>query len=171
MDPTVIVAIIGAISTIASAIIANRGTIAMQKKRREKGLIELPAARKEALQGKWKGGGLQREWRKGETVEKDKPHELELELEVDKKLILGSGKATMKELDIDTEWNIIGEGKFRHERFLEFEYRNADPATVSFGYFILVLSPNGKELDGELVGFGETSQKVVSSTMKLTKVS
>jgi len=85
MDSTIIVAIIGAIATILSAIISNRETLAIEKKRREKGLIELPIARKEALQGKWKGCGIQRERRKGDRIERDKPFEQELEIEVQKK--------------------------------------------------------------------------------------
>lgn len=60
-------------------------------------------------------------------------------------------------------------GDYKSNRFIKLDYANKNKSIQQFGTFILEVSDNCKELDGQLAGYGPISGKVISANIHMTK--
>lgn len=61
-------------------------------------------------------------------------------------------------------------GGFPYERYLKFDYKNADESVLQFGCLIAHLTPEGTRLEGRFVGYGSISRRVVYGNIFLDKI-
>ncbi len=160
MDSTIVAAIIGGIFTIGASI----GTFAITRIFDSNLLLVTRNVRQKSLTGQWKGpvhqeGGIQ-----GTPID----IQLALTLRSTRRVVRGEGFFTgaFQNQTFNTTMTILG--GFVHERFLKLEYEYKSEL-VQFGFVLLELSPDGRTLEGQWMGFGPISRKLVSGSMQLHK--
>lgn len=163
MDPVVLAAIIGAVGTIAAAVITWFLTRLLDGRPRSP---VIGSERRRALEGTWSGVLHQRQgpirtiqlsaWTmkttrrsiRGQTTIQ-LPHE---------------GKTLSIPMDIT--------GSLLNDRFFKVEYRSqyqGKEGFIQFGYGLLELSMNGHILKGAFVGIGPVSGRIIDGTVEIKK--
>jgi|SRR5262245_3883744 len=151
MQLSTIIAILGAVCTLASPIIA----LLVKEKRQNRLLETITSSRRKAIEGNWKITCIQEI--KGEGVPDGFTGTLSFE--AGQKIVKGKiayehykrGPAVL---------NL--KGGFYNDRFLKLEYENEIYRVIQFGVIILELSANGSTLRGRLLGFGADSEMLVT---------
>ena len=130
-------------------------------------LPKIPQDRQDALNGKWKGIGLERQGPKGEPFEFD----VEFLLQASDRTVSGKGLvqfAVPDEEPFHAEFAV--EGKFLQNRFVQLNYWDLNGSAIQFGGLVVQLSDDGKKLTGHLAGYGSISAKPVTAELRFTKV-
>jgi hypothetical protein len=155
MQLSIIIAILGAVCTLASPIIA----LLIKEKRQNRLLQTITSSCRKAIEGNWKLTCIHEI--KGEGI----PDGFTgvLSFEAGQKIVKGKiayenykrGPTVLKL-----------KGGFYNDRFLKLEYENEVYRIIQFGVIILELSANGSTLRGRLLGYGPESEMLV--TAKIT---
>ncbi len=148
MNPTVIAAIIAGIIALISPIITLSVTRWLDHRD-----FKDPGSRRRTLVGKWKGTFTQVLDSKLVTTP------IEINLTAAKKIIEGEGEFKSPVTEELRKFKVIG--GFLEMPFAKLEYSNSDDLSLQFGTIILMLSPDGRTLDGRFVGFGSTTKQIV----------
>ncbi|GAB6043982.1 hypothetical protein [Endothiovibrio diazotrophicus] len=132
---------------------------------RDKGLRKIPESRRAALEGCWKGRGVQNAKDGGEieatcysnirVIGREVHGELVYEFDRD-------GKHIRLEVSMF--------GGFLYDRYLRLQYDNKRKEVIQFGAGVLELSPEGVALTGCFVGFGSHTREFVGGEIVLEKV-
>ena len=151
MDSEILNSIIGAVGIIIGTI----GAVIVKTFVENRFLSKVSKNRKGNLQNRWKG----------QVTQADSDNfEFEMTLQVRRRKISGTGiiRGVPDKL-------VVLEGGYRNDRFLKMDYHNQNKGIIQFGSFIFELSANNSELNGEFLGFGPNTQKIISGKVSLTK--
>lgn len=159
MKSEYIVALIGAIGTIASPILTIFvsdwvNTILYQ---RISGTIG------KAIQGKWHGT-IHQFVNDGETAQFD-DFPIEFTFKVNQKKVIGESDINYRGDNIE----LVAEGYFPAERYLLLTYRNKSDITMQFGSIVMKLDSEGNKLKGKYVGHGNINEKIIEGIISLQK--
>lgn len=55
-------------------------------------------------------------------------------------------------------------GGLRYDRFLKLDYKNTNESAIQFGSIMAQLSDDGHELEGQFLGYGAVSRRIVHGT-------
>jgi hypothetical protein len=83
---------------------------------------------------------------------------------VGRRKISGTGTLRGKERK-----DMLFEGGYKNDRFLELHYRNEDEGVIQFGTLIFELSDEGSILIGKFLGFGPKYRKLVAGSVEMKK--
>lgn len=158
MNETYVVAIIGAVATIAGPF-ATWGLSTWYSNRSK---LTLAMSRRRAVAGEWRGMVRQ-------ANDENTEYNIGLVLEVGRKVISGTMSFHKGDSGVFKPCDFTVEGGFYHDQFLRLNYVPRDSNTIQFGSIVLCMAHNGKEMDGYLVGFGKTSGSIVSAAVTLAK--
>ena len=167
MNDNILPAIIGGLFTLSAAILT------WLLSRRPSEIVGDPGIQREsaiAVRGFWQGIVVQPNY-PGSPLKTD----IVMELDFKRDTIMGSarivthfeperhGRAGPVEIQLRLR------GGFYTDRLLKLEYKDQTPAVLQFGTMVLELSPRADELEGELVGYGSLSKRVIHGMVKLVK--
>lgn len=145
---TVMAAVVGAIATVLlTHWINNRKSFPVNKDRLN------------ALKGIWRGAVVQDTER-----EELKEYSIQLNLDVKGRTITGKGIVDGK----DTQ-TVNVSGAFQYDSYIRINYKNYNKDIMQFGAIVLHLTPDCK-LEGNFVGFGYHSRKIIKGTVNLDKI-
>ena len=154
MKKEIIVAIIGAVTTILAPVI----TIAVTDYYESKPYKELVGARA-AIEGRWKGSIMQLVF----GQEKEIP--IEFNFKTSGKSILGESNIIYDEQLIP----LIVKGYFPVDRYILLNYRNKSDIKLQFGSIAAGLNASANKLQGRFVGYGHINDALVEGTITLNK--
>ncbi len=170
MDNTIITSILGALATIIAAIASPYFANKVQEQKKSKYMPVAPIARQNALFGTWSGVMDQ----KNGIADVLNKHTLTLYFTKGSNPIIGKMKLEFKttghrflDQDIFTEAKIVN--TVYDGRIFKCDYINKDDNATHFGTLYGELSPNGKEITGEFLGYGLISKQFVSGAIELIK--
>lgn len=160
MDPTVTVAILGAVGTVTSPIVAEfvKHRLAQRK------MPTIASNRLEALQGKWEGTIHQEDSPKGPL-----DGTLTIVFSVARKEVMGKAEQTIAWGSERLQQSFGLSGAFYHSRFLNLTYSSTLASAVHFGTFLLEFSDAGDELTGRFLSYGPKSERIVCGTVILRR--
>ncbi len=134
------------------------------ERRKDQNLIRLSVDHQKTLAGKWHGDLIQEFQGKGALK-----FPVLVELKAKRKRVVGEGTIIYGKDRPTNDVRLIFEGGLLAEQHLLLTYKNADPAKIQFGTFILRLSNNGLSLEGKCLGYGVDTEALVPTDLKLTK--
>ena len=156
MDPTVIAALIGALGTLLAPVV----TLLIFERRH---FLGIPLERREALTGSWKG--LVNQYvgpgPSGEPI----IFPILIKFTLGKKVVRGQATYTWEEESRD----ILINGGFIDDRYIKFEYKDADPRIIRYGMGMFELSADGHTLLGKLIGYSAEMHSMVHCDLNLEK--
>jgi hypothetical protein len=158
MDKKLLIAIIASITTLLSPIL----TLYIKKN------IDDNTEKKQSLQneviiGRWVGTTSQK------LHNKDVEFKIDFLFKNENNKLTGLCTVNLSETKtVGLETFVINGGLYM-KRFLRIEYNNNDPDMLQFGYFLLELSPLGKKLNGNFVGYGPESKEIICGKVVLEK--
>ena len=161
MDASIISAIIAGVVAIIGPII----TIFVKKYLDTRSKLSIPAERRQAITGRWKGIVHQ-------VIKlSDRP----VEIPVIVNLVAGR-KIVSGRIHIETVWegekrkaDFNASGAFIYGAFLHLSYTPSDSSVMQFGSLVLQLDPTGTVLEGRFAGYGQISKAIVGGTIRLEK--
>jgi hypothetical protein len=148
------------LSSATSVIIGALVGVLTQHIKKLKGFELIPNDRRKKLEGDWLGTVSQ--------IDQD-PYQVSMHLSVRQKQVKGTGILQGKGEDQEP-LSMIFQGGFSKDQFLKLEYRNKDNQTVQFGTLILTLSGRNSCLEGQFLGYGPITEKLVHGELRLEKV-
>lgn len=160
MAPEVAAAVIAGVFGLVSPVVTY---IAI--KQYDNGVFQRHSERLRALVGKWQGTMHQEVGPEGTPF--DAPYTLQLT--VSGKVVSGTGSSHPTFWGKEYDARFLVRGGFLHERFLRFDFHNADEAIIQFGSMTLALSDDCESLKGRYVGYGDVSKQIVYGTIDLHK--
>jgi hypothetical protein len=163
MDPVVLAAIIGALGTIAAAVVTWFLTSSLDKQPR---FPALGKERRKALEGTWSGLIRQRQ---GPIRSIEIPN---WEMKAGRRHIEGTVtlQVTHETKTITISLKTIG--ALIHGRYFKVEYRGfyqGDADFLQFGVGILELSMDAHSLKGSFVGIGPIAERIIDGWVELKK--
>jgi hypothetical protein len=124
------------------------------------------ASRRAALTGAWHGGLERVDTPPGEEIQ---VVSVELTFGTGRRAVRGTGSFTVTFEGHDVFVPLTFEGGFRHDAFLEVQYKSADAKRLQFGSVIMELSADGKQLKGAYAGFGSIADRIVLGRIILAR--
>ncbi len=158
MDKGILIAIIGAIATLLTTILS----ICIKKYLNNK-TKQRPITQNEKIRGKWVGTTRQK------FHDRDAEFKISFIFKSENNKLKGECVVDLRETKIINLETFVIHGGLSDNRFLKIEYNNDDPNMTQFGYFLLELSPSGKNLNGCFVGYGPESKEVICGNVALEK--
>ena len=158
MKSEYIVALIGAIGTIASPILTNFVS-ERSKTKVYRGISDI----RKGIKGKWHGT-IHQFVNDGTTAVFD-DFPIEFNFEVNQKKIIGESDLNFRGVNIE----LVAEGYFPAERHLLLTYRNKSDIQMQFGSIVMELNAEGNELEGKYVGYGNISERIIQGIISLKK--
>lgn len=158
MDSIIIVAIITGVFGLVTPIVVVLTRYFVKQRRLSKHSQE----RQNAAHGSWGGQMIQRRWRDRTDIE------FEIVAQISSRQSVVQATFICR-VDDDDVMYLSATGNLRSDQYLVLQYQNSEPAVLQFGYGILRLSSDTRELSGEFVGYGVNSEDVVSGTVHLVR--
>jgi hypothetical protein len=158
MDITLLVGLLGAGATLLAPILTlfcQRYLESLQYKKQD-------LRRRSALLGNWEGETLQ------EMLPDNSLKRIKLRVH-----IILSGREVKGKSIIQWEGRSLKvdlSGGFIYEDIIKLDYKSVDPSIKNFGTALLVLSANGKTLNGRVLGFGSEEEAIVFGKTQLIKI-
>jgi len=146
---TIFAAIIQGFFIVVAAIVA----VIAKEMYANRSLKSLSSARRKAVTGTWEGSASNL------SVAGDEPVTMEFtitfHLTAGRKKIKGTAA-----FHRDRDYEVDIKGGFHSESYLKLEYMHRQPI-IGFGYIILRLDDEGREMSGKVVAYGAKSHKIV----------
>lgn len=70
----------------------------------------------------------------------------------------------------DTETKLLLSGGFFNDKLLRLEYTNSQKHQLHFGFFLLELNGEGNKLEGAIIGYGRSPDKIFTATIELSSI-
>ncbi len=164
METEIIVSLIGGAALVAAAAVP---ALINKKKNDENQFHIVSKERLTALAGRWQGSGRQEPGLNGVALD----YKISAELIVEPTAVKGAGclRLQFEGKEIEEQFDVMG--GFIHDRFLKLDYRIKDMGAIQFGSMILEFTADGDNLIGKFLGFGASTQTLVTGSLHLNKVS
>ncbi|MFG6102044.1 hypothetical protein U2F10_07310 [Leptothoe sp. EHU-05/26/07-4] len=157
MDPVILAALIGGISTILSPILVIFAKTWID----ERPFQSIPIRRIRAIQGTWRGVAKFNEEEHGREIK------LEGTVKTIRRKCLGYFRT-------ENETGVIGhfhlEGIPLDYRYFKFDYRDKDQRIIRHGSMILMLSSDARQLNGRFIGYSVAIEDLIFGTVTLDRV-
>jgi hypothetical protein len=149
-------ALVTGISTVLAPVV----TLYLDRHLKSKKYKNIDADNRQIVQGKW--SGYFRQELNGESV----TFGLSLDLRVSATgMLKGKAKFIYNKKNIDIRVN----GGFYLDEFLKMNYYNSNSKIIQFGAFVFKVDYELEKLNGQFVGYGPVSKKVISGPAILEK--
>ena len=127
-----------------------------------KDYLSVTKSGRRSIKGAWRGITHQRKDSTGKPIEVD----LSVEFYTRGKIIKGRSRVRGG----GAELNVTFQGGFVSDTHLSLRYNAKDSSKVNFGYCLLTYNAEGKQLKGEMIGYGHLSERIVSGEMELRRI-
>ncbi len=143
-------------------IAASVGTYILKKLYDERFLGTVRGSRRNVL-GEWEGTIAQESGPSGVPVELP----IRIVFTAGRKRIVGRAEY---EMPGTRPTRLRFTGGFLYDQLMRLNYKNLDPNVIQFGSYIARLNAGGDKLEGQYSGWGAVTDRIVSGTAVLTKV-
>lgn len=158
MNPTIVAAIISGLFALVSSIL----TLTLKKYFDQRPINTIPAGRRQAITGTWKGKIYQEKGPKGEPIE----YPGELKLKAGRKIVSGEFNIESGLTSKEDKISFNASGGFLYDNFLQLNYFSKDKSKIHFGTVILKLNADATKLDGKFCGYGRITEDIISGIVK-----
>jgi hypothetical protein len=171
VDSTVLASLIGGVSTVVATFISPIITNRINERKKAKYVPSAPITRQNALYGMW-DGSMDQKIGIGKVCN---IHKLKLIFDDGTNPMMGhlyiNFKITNDEIIIPPDNSIEAKviNTLYDGRIMKIDYVNKDNNVVHFGTLYGELSADGKEINGEFLGYGLESEQFVSGKINLKK--
>jgi hypothetical protein len=142
MEPVITAALIGVSGTLFTTLVANR----LKQAYDDRNYTKVPKNRQKAIQGSWTGMVTEKDWANHNIAS----YRIDVTVISKRRRFLGNGKLTPGTSSIDIRFN----GMFFDDKYLLFNYVNANPHIKHYGVAMVELSDDACTMKGEVLFCG-----------------
>ena len=161
MEASTIVGAIGIIATLCAPIVG----VITARWSKNRHLNRISEDRKAALEGDWRGTGIQ----EGGPGDEPLQTEISAKCKVFKREVVGDFNYEYKLNNKNVLLKMKLTGGFLYERYLRLYYNNQEATMINFGSAVFELDDLGTKLSGRFVGYGSIARGLVFGSIELQK--